>query len=332
MPQFWILLSTYNGSSYLRSLIDSLRGQLDLNWALLVRDDGSSDNTVELLMSEAEKDTRIILWFDLPDRLGVTRSYGALMQEALHRGAEYFAFCDQDDIWQPKKISRLRQVLSVDDRVVRLAYSDLRVVDELLNLLHPSFFKFSHADNAWLDPGLWVLLQNLIPGCSMAGNRALLSRCVPVPEQAIIHDWWVLLCAASMGQVIAVPEPLILYRQHGANTIGAESYPRKALRLLLNGLEICSHKQQLFLASMQQNMALAQRLDSDKPSESAWRKEIEQLPSGLLSTSRWRRVCTLLFGEVRRVGWARNLLLLCVLLTLRARQVVAVTTSERSKV
>lgn len=330
-PNLFILLATFNGARYLPQLLDSLHSQTLCTWHLLVRDDGSSDSTVQIIRSSTEKDPRIELLEDDQGRLGVTRSFEVLMTEALSREADFFALCDQDDIWLPEKLETLTTALLDGGCIDRpaLAFSDLVVTDAKLDVLNPSFFALSHGGNALACPGKWLLLQNLVPGCAMVGNQELLRRCLPMPTTAVIHDWWVLLCAASMGQVISVPEPLILYRQHGANTIGAESYFRKALRLLLNGWGICRQKQQLFLASMQQNMALAQRLDSDKPSESAWRKEIERLPSGLLSTSRWQRVRALLFGGVHRVGWARNLLLLCVLLTLRARQVVAVAVSGR---
>lgn len=327
----FILLSTYNGSLYLARLLDSLRAQTESNWRLLVRDDGSTDSTISIVRLAANVDSRIEILTDNLGRLGVTRSFEALMTEALSRGADFFALCDQDDVWLPEKLATLSTALLDGPCAAQpaLAFSDLVVTDAKLNVLNPSFFALSHAGDAWVNPGKWLLLQNLVPGCAMVGNQELLRRCLPMPSTAVIHDWWVLLCAASMGRVISVPEPLILYRQHGANTIGAESYLRKASRFLLNGWVICRQKQQLFLASMQQNMALAQRLGSDQPSEYAWQKEIERLPSGLLSPSRWRRVRALMFGEVRRVGWARNLLLLCVLLTLRARQVIAVVVSGR---
>lgn len=331
LPSLYILLATFNGAKYLPQLLDSLLEQQICDWRLLVRDDGSSDETVQIIRSAMDGDTRIELLGGTPGRMGVTKSFEILMTEALHREADFFVLCDQDDVWLRDKLSTLSATLLRECAIDKpaLAFSDLTVVDAQLNIMDRSFFSRSHAGEAWHTPGKWLLLHNLVPGCAMMGNRELLRRCLPMPSGTVIHDWWVLLCAASMGQVVAVPESLILYRQHGGNTIGAETYLKRILRFLRDWRVTCLAKQQIFLGSIAQDLALEQRLNLDDPKESAWRSEIGRMFTGLFSPSPWRRLSALLFGNVRRVGWARNLLLLCVLLTVSARQITGVTTTRR---
>lgn len=310
-----MLLSTFNGARYLPALLESLQAQTAHDWRLLVRDDGSSDDTLAVLEAAAGGDGRIELWHGAAGRLGVTGSFAALMAEALRRGAAYFALCDQDDVWLPEKLARLRTAIGsvTDAQRPTLAYSDLRVVDEQLRVLSASFFAQSGAGRAWQAPSLWLLQHNLVPGCAMMGNRALLARCVPMPAAAVIHDWWIVLCAASMGAVVAVPEPLILYRQHGANTIGAMSFVQKFGRLWRDVAGVCREKQRLFLAALRQAAALADRLSAGAPQEARWLEQAQAMVQQFSHPERAVRLRGFFAGPVRRVGLARNILLLCVL-------------------
>ena len=315
VAEIWVLLSTFNGARYLPALLDSLRAQSDGDWRMLVRDDGSSDDTRALLDEAARQDSRIEWCPGATERLGVTGSFGALMAEALRRDAAFFALCDQDDVWLPDKLARLRAAIGTasDGQHPVLAYSDLQVVDDRLNRLHSSFFAQSGAGRAWLSPSFWVLQHHLVPGCAMMGNRALLARCVPLPPHAVIHDWWILLSAASMGQVVAVADPLILYRQHGSNTIGAVSFVQKLARLWRDARGTCREKQQLFLRSMAQTRALMARLNPHDPQEARWHLIGQAALAGFLHESRGHRLWFAVFGGVRRVGLFRNILLWCVL-------------------
>jgi hypothetical protein len=318
----FILLATYNGDKYLTALLDSLDSQTDSNWILLVRDDGSTDQTVERLQNFASVQPKMRLIKDGLGRLGVTKGFEQLMRTAQTQGANFFAFCDQDDVWVPEKLARLRTALIGDNQanepIPALAYSDLVVVNEDLEPLSHSFFNMNHSGEAWRAPGYWVLSHNLVPGCAMLGNRGLLDRCVPFPNEAVIHDWWVLQCAASMGRVVAVEQPLILYRQHGLNTIGAQSPTQKMRRFIAQQSQQCAEKQKLFVASIAQAGALGRRLSLDSSQERCWRNVITSLSDGLLAANRWRRLWAAIFGPVRRVGLARNILLVCVVWRERA--------------
>ena len=144
-----ILLASYNGEKYLADQIRSIQGQTISNWTLLVRDDGSQDNTRDVLHKFAGKDTRIRYVNDQLGCLGTTRNFGALMRVALAEGADAVFFSDQDDIWLPHKIARQLQFLQDMERqygpgTPLLCYSDLEVVDQNLHQIHPSFMRYEN--------------------------------------------------------------------------------------------------------------------------------------------------------------------------------------------
>lgn len=318
----FILLATYNGAKFLPALLDSIEAQTNSNWILLVRDDGSDDQTLRILQNFASIQPKMRQLTDGLGRLGVTKGFEQLMRSAQTQGANYFAFCDQDDVWIPEKLARLCDALvdtpRADESIPALAYSDLVVVNEALEPLSYSFFSMNHSGDAWRAPGYWLLSHNLVPGCAMLGNRALIDRSLPFPDEAVIHDWWVLQCAASMGRVVAVEQPLILYRQHGLNTIGAQSITQKMRRFVAQLSQQCAEKQKLFVASIAQAGALGRRLNLDSTQERCWLNVIASLSEGLLAANRWRRLWAAIFGQVRRVGLARNVLLVCVVWRERA--------------
>ena len=228
-----VLLSTYNGQRYLPELLDSLWQQTLQDFVLRVRDDGSTDETLTLL-SAAQKTRpgQIELVRDGYARLRPMRSFVELM-----KGAEtpYVAFCDQDDVWLPNKLARLVQAIQAAEAEIGrdrpiLCCSDALVTDANLRQLHPSYHR---RHNLMLTNGRDMLLQRLLfrnfaIGATTMVNAALVQRCLDVPDAAVMHDWWMALVATAMGRAIVLPEPLMLYRQHGANAVGshAKAFPR----------------------------------------------------------------------------------------------------------
>lgn len=125
-----ILMATFQGALYLREQIESLRRQRDPDWILLVRDDGSTDSTREILAEAVAQDARIRVLEDDLGRLGSAGSFFALMEYARACGAQTFALCDQDDVWHSERLARQRRRLAemsdvVGDAVPLLTYSDL---------------------------------------------------------------------------------------------------------------------------------------------------------------------------------------------------------------
>jgi len=221
-----ILMSTYNGQKYIKNQIESIIAQNHDNWLLIVRDDGSCDQTCELLNNFSSADKRILVTPSQNKNIGVVQSYLQLLQ---HSSSPYFMFADQDDLWLPEKINLTLHALTnqhTDTSLPRLVYSDLQVVDSDLRVIHPSFLKYQRLKPAKFASFRRELLQNIVTGCTLGGNAALREKALQVmtgrTESVIMHDWWLALVAFYFGTVSYMPAAPILYRQHGANQLGAK--------------------------------------------------------------------------------------------------------------
>lgn len=214
LPRVDVLLATYNGAAWLRPQLDSLLQQVGVDFHIYIRDDGSSDATPALLAEYATRhpDSISLVHKEEADKSrGGTANFLKLL--ARHSDAEYFAFCDQDDVWPVDRLQVAVAALSALHGP-RLYCGAVTYVDADLNVLGNS----SHA----VMPGLHnALVENIAQGCTMvfdAGLRRLVAE--RIPTRAAIHDWWMYLVATAFGHVIYDPVPRLLYRQHGANEVG----------------------------------------------------------------------------------------------------------------
>lgn len=222
-----IVLATYNGAAYVEAQVRSLQAQDFKGWQLFARDDGSTDSTAAGLERLASEDKRITLLESGP-RLGVVGNFGQLMLHAHRAGADYVFPCDQDDVWQSTKMSRMLALIARLEAehgrgVPLLVHSDLEVVDEDLRRIHPSFLRYQGIGHEDVSPIQVLLVQNFVTGCASLLNRPLLDLGLPIPDDSIMHDWWLAECAAAGGFIGFIPEATILYRQHAANQVGAAS-------------------------------------------------------------------------------------------------------------
>lgn len=225
-PQIAILLSIYNGSSYLQEQLDSLLNQSYKNLIILVRDDGSVDSSIEIVKSYS-KILNIIILED-SQNIGVKKSFSYLLKYAIDKlDSTYFMFCDQDDIWKTDKVEKtLLKIIEVEKFYKNkpiLIHSDLKLVDNNLNEMYESFWKFEKIDpkkNSFNN----LLLQNTITGCTVMINKSLAEKSIEIPESCIMHDWWIGLVASYFGVISYIDDKTILYRQHESNTIGAQGY------------------------------------------------------------------------------------------------------------
>jgi len=222
-----ILLPTYNGGAYVRRLIESVVEQMDAGCRLLIRDDGSSDETAAIVGELALRYADRIVWFENDGRrLGPRGSFGRLLE---YSDADYVALCDQDDVWLPGRLSKpLERIRAIERKVGRetpvLVHTDLAVVDEDLRTIAPSFWSYSRLD-PWRGCRLnRLLVQNVVTGCATMVNRALVRRACPIPPAALMHDWWLALVASALGRIEAVADQTVLYRQHSHNSLGAKRY------------------------------------------------------------------------------------------------------------
>lgn len=224
-----ILLSVYNGEEFIGENLRSLQAQTHTDWRLWIRDDGSSDASVERIRELAAGDERIRLLPATGTRLGAMGGFGWLM-ENVRSDAPYTMFCDQDDVWLPRKIETTLEAMRRAEREAGpdtpiLVHTDLTVVDAGLRVIDRSFWRYQ-AIRPELTGLNRLLVQNCVTGCTALFNRPLRELAAPLPDEAILHDWWIALVASGLGRIVHVPEATILYRQHGRNETGARPYGR----------------------------------------------------------------------------------------------------------
>lgn len=311
VPVLHILLATYRGARFLPAQLDSLIEQRDREWRLLVSDDGSDDDTLSILRGYAARDPRIVMVERSPATLGATRNFALLLQHFLSTDGQWFALCDQDDVWLPHKVERLRRALRdhVNATEPCLAYSDLAWIDERGRLLSASHFSGAGLRHPAQAATVSALLHNLVPGCAMAGNRALAERALPLPTSVAHHDWWLLALAAAGGEVVPVSEVLVHYRQHGNNQVGASGALRRIARLLTRPAYLLAHAKTQYWGAVEQGSELRTRLGFDRI-KPAWRGALTVSERRLAAHSRWRRVHAILSGAAKRQGLARSIFML----------------------
>ena len=228
--QIEILISTYNGEEYLVEQLESIFAQDINNWHILIRDDGSKDNSVLIIEEYASRyPDKITVIAEPPGRIGIPATYGYLLENS---SSPYVAFCDQDDVWLPNKLRLLRECIQQleggsEKGTPVLVHSDLHVVDNKLVKLADSFWKYQKINPSKMQFLERLLLQNCVTGCATMVNRALLTRALPIPKDAILHDWWLALFAASEGKIKELSARTMEYRQHADNTNGAKKWSSK---------------------------------------------------------------------------------------------------------
>lgn len=219
-----ILLACYNGEDYIREQLDSILNQSYQNWNLIIRDDGSSDKTLKVVNEYVERYPEKIQLMNSTFPSGSSKlNFFFLMQEAKQ---PYVMFCDQDDIWLSNKIEKtLDKMIETEKNNFNLPiliHSDLEVVDEKGDSLASSLYQYQSIDVGYFNRIERLLVQNMVTGCTMMINRPLMKLIKSMPEQAIMHDWWIALHAISFGEIVYIDEPMVRYRQHARNEVGAK--------------------------------------------------------------------------------------------------------------
>lgn len=219
-PKVAILLSTFNGAEFLAAQLHSIGAQSHDNWHIHASDDGSSDRTRELLLDyQRQLGTWRLTLYSGP-RQGPAANFLSLLRRT-DIAADYFAYCDQDDIWEPHKLEKSLEWSRRYSREYPTLYcSRTRLVDRQGMPIgtSPLFAKPASFANA--------LVQSLAGGNTMLFNgrtRELLAR-VDARQPVVAHDWLTyMVVSGCAGTVYYDPEPLVLYRQHGGNMVGSNS-------------------------------------------------------------------------------------------------------------
>jgi glycosyltransferase involved in cell wall biosynthesis len=268
-----VLLSTFNGTKYLPELLGSVWAQDYPDVALSVRDDGSTDGTwalVETLVADRAKAS-----FTAGPNLGAGTSFLTLLG-SVSPASSYAAFCDQDDVWLPGKLSAGVSALqpfkgpALYCAAVNLVGEDLSAIR-----LHRRCVRSPSFENA--------LVENIATGCTIVLNRPAIDLLVArVPKDFLVHDAWCYLVVAGCGHVVYDPRPWVLYRLHQSNTIGVgrtlwAEWSGRARRQLRDGRQRVLSRQAEELKRLYGSdlrPAAAQVLDDFLEAQSPWRSRL----------------------------------------------------------
>lgn len=224
MYRVQVLMSTYNGERYLKEQIDSIIKQKDVEVSLLIRDDGSKDNTAKIL-EEYGKFSNISVIYGA--NLGATRNFFELIR--LSGDYDYYSFADQDDVWDEDKLICAVNMLNDYSKIPCVYSSNTRLVDEKLKPLKSVLYEPKISLGS-------VIVKNISAGCTMVMNNVLMKQLKAyIPSNVPYHDWWVNVVTLSLGGKIVFDEkPHISYRQHGNNVVGAQEDKLKKWQGRLN--------------------------------------------------------------------------------------------------
>jgi len=196
-------MPVYNGGDYLREQLQSILLQLDESDEIVISDDGSTDNTLNIIAEFGDYRIRVI-----PGEKTPHPSYN--LERALKAAhGTYIFLSDQDDVWKPNKVAQMLQALKGNCLVVH----DCEVVDQNLQSIHPSFYE-SHGSKAGF---LRNIARNSYLGCCIAFKAELLKKALPFPRPIGMHDIWLGLVAEMWYGSTFIPDNLLYYRRHGKN-------------------------------------------------------------------------------------------------------------------
>lgn len=216
MKNVLVVMSTYNGEKYIVEQIESILNQKNCSVKLFVRDDGSKDATIEILKKYRKQG---LLDYEVGENKKPAKSFLNALKDT--GDADYYAFADQDDIWDLDKLSSAIKMLEEkENQNIPLLYcSNLRVVDENQNILKEKLLPKKIVK----DYKQLIIRSPHIFGCTEVFNKSLceIIKQREVPENFIMHDLWIAIIASSYGEIMYDNEAHLNYRQHGGNHTGA---------------------------------------------------------------------------------------------------------------
>lgn len=243
-------MATYNGEKYLGDQINSILSQDYTNWTLYIRDDGSNDNTLAILKRYAEQHSNILIIQDKHTHRGIKNSFLYLLEIAT---ADYYMFCDQDDVWLPNKISiSLDTIKSSPSSKPALVASDLVLVNQELSVISSSMWENSRMLNK-ISNLKYLEVCDYLTGCTMLLNANAKEEIIHANKDLkfnILHDQLSTLTVMSCNGFIAtIKKPTVLYRQHSNNIVGGNRIKNKRLYRIKNLIKLLNKEKERFLIS-----------------------------------------------------------------------------------
>ncbi len=218
MEKIDILLATYNGSKYLHEQLDSILSQSYGNINVIIRDDGSSDNTVMIIKEYEEKDNRVKLLNDNLGNLGFVRNFEELMKNST---SEYLMFSDQDDIWYNNKVeTSYKRIKAIEEKNGKSCPILVHTNSKIMNYetRTKSLFISDCAKNSSFENSFFNFF---VQGSTMLINESLKREALPFSKEVYLHDRYLHLIAEFIGIRAYIDMPTMDYRQHSNNEIGS---------------------------------------------------------------------------------------------------------------
>lgn len=213
-----VALCTYNGSLYLREQLDSLLNQTTAPDEIVISDDCSNDQTIEIINEYLEKYPKIFRVFINDEKKGVFKNFPFVISQCI---GDIIFTCDQDDYWFPNKIENHVSIYN-DNKHIELVFSNADVVlNDINNYLYPLWESNMINDYENGQPSIKSLLYKgkSIAGCCMSFRKDLFNRILPFPD-GVYHDDWLATNACLNNGIIGINKSLIKYRQHNSNAVG----------------------------------------------------------------------------------------------------------------
>lgn len=234
LPKVVVLMSTYNGELFLSEQLDSLFAQANVNLYLIVRDDGSTDRTKEILETYLRKkpDKMKVLF---GENIGFSKSFYTLVENS--GDYDFFAFSDQDDVWFPNKLEQEIKKLLENKLMPSMCFCNCWLTDEKLIVNKPLF------ENIQLPKQRYNrILENLAAGFTIVFNKAARDMFLKADKDKIeFHDFWLYSICSLLGSVIYNESILAYYRQHSNNYIGKNRDIYKKILYRINRIRNGSH-------------------------------------------------------------------------------------------
>ena len=218
-PKLCILLASYNGEKYIGDQLDSIINQTYKNWELIIRDDGSKDETVTILNKYEKKDERIKILRDDKGNLGFLKNFEELLFNAKE---EFVLFSDQDDFWLKNKLEKfVEKIRDLDEKVLSkplLIHCNSLVCDDKLEIIKEEFIdsKIAKKTNSNI-----YFFEYIVQGSTSMVNKKMIKESLPFLKNVTLHDRYFHLLSQFLGTRVFIDESLVKYRQHERNEIGA---------------------------------------------------------------------------------------------------------------